>query len=80
MRDSEEVLVTSPRVSFHEYLGEYTNEALSKDDVISTMVGDLQRIKLYAEKGFQIYQQVPPDVWSAYEELIKAGYNQRLVD
>ena len=80
MRDSEEVLVTSPRVSSHEYLGEYTNEALSKDDVISTMVGDLQRIKLYAEKGFQIYQQVPPDVWSAYEELIKAGYNQPLVD
>lgn len=80
MRDSEEVLVTSRRVSFDEYLGEYTNEALSKDDVISTMVGDLQRIKLYAEKGFQIYQQVPPDVWSAYEELIKAGYNQRLVD
>lgn len=76
----KEVLVTSPRVSFDEYLGGYTNEALSKDDVISIMVGDLQRIKLYAERGFQIHQQVPPDVWSAYEELVKAGYDQRLVD
>jgi uncharacterized SAM-binding protein YcdF (DUF218 family) len=75
----KEVLVTSPRVSFDEYLGRYTNEALSKDDVISIMVGDLQRIKLYAERGFQIHQHVPPDVWSAYEELIKAGYNQRLL-
>jgi uncharacterized SAM-binding protein YcdF (DUF218 family) len=76
----KEVLVTSPQVSFDEYLRSYANEELSKDDVISIMVGDLQRIKLYPEKGFQIYQEVPPDVWSAYEELIAAGYNQRLVD
>jgi uncharacterized SAM-binding protein YcdF (DUF218 family) len=76
----KEVLVTSPRVSFDEYLGGYANEELSKDDVISIMVGDLQRIKLYAEKGFQIHQEVPHDVWSAYEELVRAGYNQRLVD
>ena len=74
------VIVTSPRVSFDEYLNGYSNEALSKDDVISIMVGDLQRIKLYPDKGFQIHQEIPPDVWSAYEELVRAGYNQRLVD
>jgi uncharacterized SAM-binding protein YcdF (DUF218 family) len=76
----KKVLVTSPRVSFDEYLDGYANEELSQDDVISIMVGDLQRIKLYPDKGFQIHQEVPHDVWSAYEELVKAGYNQRLVD
>jgi len=76
----KEVLVTSPQVSFDEYLDGYANELLSKDDVISIMVGDLQRIKLYADKGFQIPQEVPHDVWSAYEELVNAGYDQRLVD
>ena len=76
----KDVLVTSPQVSFDEYLGGYANEELSKDDMISIMVGDLQRIKLYAEKGFQIHQEVPHEVWSAYEELVKAGYNQRLID
>jgi uncharacterized SAM-binding protein YcdF (DUF218 family) len=75
----KEVLVTSPRVSFDEYLDGYSNEKLSKDDVISIMVGDLQRIKLYPDKGFQIYQEVPHDVSSAYEELVRAGYNQRLI-
>ena len=80
MWPEKDVLVTSPQVSFHEYLSGYANEELSKDDVISIMVGDLQRIKLYAEKGFQIHQVIPPDVWSAYEELVKAGYDQRLVD
>src|SRR4030095_5772755 len=62
----KKVLVTSPQVSFAEYLAGYANEVLSKDDVISIMVGDLQRIKLYPDKGFQIHQKVPHDVWAAY--------------
>jgi uncharacterized SAM-binding protein YcdF (DUF218 family) len=74
------VLVTSPRVSFDEYLDHYVNSELSTDDVISIMVGDLQRIRLYADKGFQIPQEIPADVWSAFEELIRSGYNRHLID
>jgi uncharacterized SAM-binding protein YcdF (DUF218 family) len=74
----KEVVVTSPQVSFSEYLDRYASKELSRDEVISIMVGDLQRIKLYAEKGFQIYQEIPHDVWAAYEELVEAGYNQSL--
>ena len=75
----KEVLVTSPRVSLDEYLGKYSNEALSIDEVISIMVGDLQRIKLYPAKGFQIHQEIPADVWAAYDELVALGYDTRLV-
>jgi uncharacterized SAM-binding protein YcdF (DUF218 family) len=75
----KDVIVTSPQVAFDEYLGFYTNEALSVDDVISIMVGDLQRIKVYAEKDFQIPQELPAEVWSAYEELVRAGYDRHLI-
>ena len=75
----KEVVVTSPQVSFDEYLDHYASKDLSRDEVISIMVGDLQRIKLYPEKGFQIYQQIPLDVWAAYEELVEAGYDNRLI-
>ena len=75
----KEVVVTSPQVSFDDYLAGYANKQLSSYDVVSIMVGDLQRIKVYAEKGFQIHQEIPDDVWSAYEELVRAGYDQRLV-
>lgn len=75
----KDVLVTSPQVSFDEYLDSYSARELSADDVISIMVGDLQRIKIYAEEGFQIPQEIPENVWSAYEELIKAGYDERLI-
>lgn len=75
----KDLIVASPRVTFDEYLGKYSNRELSVDDVISIMVGDLQRIKLYPERGFQISQEIPDDVWDAYEELVKAGYNKRLI-
>ena len=75
----KDALVTSPQVSFAEYLDNYSNQELSKDDVIGIMVGDLQRIKVYAEKGFQIYQEIPNEVWAAYEELVQAGYDTYLV-
>lgn len=72
-------IVTSAQVSFDEYLNKYNNPQLTSDDVINIMVGDLQRIKVYPEKGFQIYQEIPADVWDAYEELVRAGYNRRLI-
>jgi uncharacterized SAM-binding protein YcdF (DUF218 family) len=75
----KQVFVTSPQVSFDDYLESYSHEQLSSDDVINIMVGDMQRIKVYAEKGFQIHQDIPQDVWAAYEELVSAGYDQRLV-
>jgi len=75
----KESLVTSPQISFDEYLDCHTNPELSSDDVISIMVGDLQRIKMYPEKGFQIYQEIPEDVWAAYEELIRVGYDKHLI-
>ena len=53
--------------------------AASTDDVISIMVGDLQRIRLYPEKGFQIPQEIPEDVWAAYQALVQAGYNRHLI-
>jgi uncharacterized SAM-binding protein YcdF (DUF218 family) len=75
----KDIVVTSPRVSLDEYLAGYSNETLSEDDVVSIMVGDLQRVKVYPEKGFQIPQDIPADVWEAFEALVAAGYNRHLV-
>jgi uncharacterized SAM-binding protein YcdF (DUF218 family) len=73
------VIVTSPQMSMDEYLRRYSHETLSPDDVISIMVGDLQRIRLYPAKGFQIHQDIPDEVWRAYEQLVQAGYDTHLL-
>jgi len=75
----KDALVTSPRGSFEQYLSQCSNEALSVDEVISIMVGDLQRIRLYPGKGFQIEQPIPDEVWEAFEALVAAGYDSHLI-
>jgi len=75
----KEVVVTSPQVSLREYLAEYSNSSLSASDVVGIMVGDLQRIKLYPALGYQIAQEIPGEVWSAFEELVRAGYDKYLI-
>ncbi len=71
----KEFIVTSPQISYENY----PNEKIPKDDVINIMVGDLQRIKVYPEKGFQIYQEIPQEVWEAYEKLVELGYDKQLI-
>jgi uncharacterized SAM-binding protein YcdF (DUF218 family) len=68
------VCVTSPRVSFEDY----PNEIISRDEMINVMVSDLRRIKDYPAKGFQVEQEIPDDVWYAYEQLVEAGYHKYL--
>ena len=73
------VRVTSPQISMDDYLTRYSHESLSAEDVISIMVGDLQRIREYPARGFQIPQEIPADVWHAYDELVAAGFDRHLL-
>jgi uncharacterized SAM-binding protein YcdF (DUF218 family) len=71
----KKLIVTSPQINFEDY----PTEEIAVEKVIHVMAGDLQRIKIYPEKGFQIYQDIPPEVWMAYERLIELGFDQHLV-
>ena len=71
----KDVIVTSPQISFEDY----ATEEITLEQVINIMIGDLQRIKIYAEKGFQIYQEIPSQVWQAYEQLVRSGYDAHLI-
>lgn len=47
--------------------------------VVDMLVGDTQRIEMYAERGFAIPQEMPDEVRAAFERLVAAGYTSRLV-
>jgi len=70
-----EVVVTSPQIAFDDYA---TGE-IAINDVIHIMVGDLQRLIVYARKGWSAPQEIPAEVMAAYEALIAAGYTKRLL-
>jgi uncharacterized SAM-binding protein YcdF (DUF218 family) len=71
----KKLIVTSPQISFEAY----PTEEIPLERVINIMVGDLQRIRFYPEKGFQIFQEIPADVWQAYEQLVASGFNKHLM-
>jgi len=43
------------------------------------MIGDLQRVMIYPERGFAIEQPVSPAVADAFDRLVAAGFNSRLL-
>lgn len=69
------LIVSSPPISF----ADYSTPQLPKELVINIMVGDLQRIRDYPAKGFQIAQEIPADVWQAYEKLVALRYDKHLI-
>lgn len=68
-------IITSPPISFDDY----PNDRISETHMINCILGDLQRIKLYPEKGFQIPQEIPKDVWDAFEFLVAKGYTKGII-
>lgn len=71
----KQFVVTSPQISFEAY----PNKEIPMEKVINIMVGDLQRIKIYPAKGFQTYQEIPAEVWQAYERLVALGFDKQLI-
>ena len=67
--------VTSPKITYEKY----PNKVLSKKEILNVMTGDLQRLKIYPKRGFQIRQSMPKKVWSAFEQLVRLGYNKHLI-
>ncbi|MGW5466288.1 YdcF family protein, partial [Streptomyces sp. NPDC003996] len=48
--------------------------------VVDMLVGDLQRVIEYPKLGFAVEQEVPRDVHDAYERLLRAGFDSRLIN
>jgi uncharacterized SAM-binding protein YcdF (DUF218 family) len=71
----QKVIVTSPQLG----LEEYPSAEIPLEQVLHIMVGDLQRIRMYPEKGFQIAQEIPARVWEAYEAMVAMGFTGHLI-
>lgn len=43
------------------------------------IVGDFQRIEVYARRGYQIPQSIPVEAWQAFDTLVAMGYTNQLI-
>ena len=71
------VITSAIQLTMDEYVH---NSYTTIDYMINIMVGDLQRIKEYPARGFQIAQEIPDEVQYAYDELVRRGYVKHLLN
>lgn len=72
------VTVTSPQVTIPEYLKRAGEQGITEEAAVSVIVGDFQRMDLYAKKGYQLPQHIPEEVWQAFHRLVALGYDKQL--
>ncbi|OPG12447.1 YdcF family protein [Microbispora sp. GKU 823] len=70
-----EIVCASQPLALDEYVKAIGDEKL----VVDMLVGDLQRLIEYPGRGFSIPQEVPEVVRAAYEALLGAGFDSRLL-
>jgi uncharacterized SAM-binding protein YcdF (DUF218 family) len=71
----QKLMIASPTLGFREY----PTADIPLERVIHIMVGDLQRIREYPALGFQIPQEIPAEVWAAWERLVALGFDGHLM-
>lgn len=70
--------VTSPQVTISQYLERARQQGVSPNASVSVIVGDFQRMDLYAKLGYQLPQHIPEAAWAAFRELVEMGYDKQL--
>jgi uncharacterized SAM-binding protein YcdF (DUF218 family) len=70
-----DAVCASEPLKFDDYVRSIGDEKL----VVDMLVGDLQRVVEYPRQGFAVRQDVPADVLEAYNRLIEARFDSRLL-
>lgn len=73
-----ELLTTSPQVDIPAFFDHAALCGIDRHTVIEELVGDFQRMELYADRGWQSRQFIPPEADAAFRELVRQGYGGQL--
>ncbi|MBR2420778.1 MAG: YdcF family protein [Oscillospiraceae bacterium] len=70
--------ITSPQVTIPQYLEAAKGQGITENASVSVIVGDFQRMDLYAKLGYQLPQHIPEETWEAFRKLVEMGFDQQL--
>lgn len=75
-----ELLTTSLAIDIPTFFEHAVSYGVTEKMVVEEVVGDFQRMELYAAKGWQSRPFIPPEAWEAFRELVALGYGGQLAD
>lgn len=66
------IQITSPNISYQEY----ANDAISREELINLIVGEIDRLDKFPSKGFSMPEQIPEVVLGAMNKLMNVGFDK----
>ena len=75
-----DAIFTSPQITLEEHIHNSMDQGLTEQSAVDIIVGDFQRMEVYARKGYQIPQEIPPRAWEAFHSLVRGGCTSELVE
>ena len=73
------VVVAPGNASLRDYVAEMLRDGVEEEEMISSLVGDFQRMDVFARVGYQLPQEIPQAAWASYEKLVDMGYGKYVV-
>ena len=70
--------VTAPQVTIPQYLEDSLRQGITENAAVSVIVGDFQRMDLYAKLGYQLPHHSPEEAWTAFHQLVAMGFDKQL--
>ena len=76
---NKELTITTPDITFEEFINKLESDTEKINDKISVIVGDIQRIVIYPQFGWQIKNEISDEVIDAYNFLKNLGFNKFVI-
>lgn len=73
------LFITSPDMTFEDFIKSLEQNKEKIENIISVLVGDIQRIVIYPQFGWQIENEIPKKVIDSYNYLKKLGYSKYIL-
>lgn len=65
--------------SLEKYLERLSACGVEEFEMVSNIVGDFQRMEVYARQGYQVPVEMPPEAWEAFERMKAFGYTKYII-
>ena len=74
-----EFLIAPAERSLEKYLERLSACGVSEKEMVSNIVGDFQRMDVYARMGYQVPEDMPREAWEAFERMKAFGYTKYII-
>ena len=81
LKKNEEIrtYITMADRSLEAYLDRLSACGVDEHEMVSNIIGDFQRMDVYAKLGYQTPAEMPREAWEAFERMKAFGYTKYII-